>query len=156
MRKKILWVIEHLAKYSALFLVYGIIYFTIESLYKGHLTHPLMFAVGGIVGILIGMINNLFDMDTDFILQCFVGMMIVLIIECVIGYQFNIIEGWGMWDYSHVPFNYVGGQICIPFAIAWFILSGVCIVLDDELRYRLFNDEKPYYVIWNKVIKRSK
>lgn len=154
--KKILWVIEHLAKYFVLFLLYGSIYFIIESIYKGHLTHGMMFLVGGIIGVLIGMINNLFDMDTDFILQCLVGMMIVLITECIVGYQFNIVQGMAMWDYSRVPFNFVGGQICIPFAIVWFILSGVCIVLDDWLRWRLFDEEEPFYIIWNKRVKRSK
>lgn len=91
MKKTILWIIEHLIKYSILFLIYGIIYFTIETLYKGHLTSPLMFVIGGMMGVLIGMINNLFDMDTDFILQCLVGTMIILLIECIVGYQVNII-----------------------------------------------------------------
>jgi uncharacterized membrane protein len=111
-----------------------------------------MFIIGGIIGVLIGLINNLFDMDTDFLLQCFVGMLMVLLIECVVGYQVNIIDQQMMWDYSRVPLNFVGGQICIPFAIAWFILSGVCIILDDYLRYKLFDEEKPYYMIFNKRI----
>lgn len=145
-------VIKHLLKYIILFSVYGAIYFVIESIYKGHITHPLMFIVGGIVGVLIGMINNLFDMDTDMILQCFVGMMIVLLMECVVGYEFNIIRNQAMWNYSNVPLNFVGGQICVPFAIAWFILSGICIILDDYLRYRLFGEERPYYILGNKII----
>lgn len=147
--------IKYLSKYMILFSVYGAIYFIIESIYKGYITHPLMFIVGGIVGILIGLINNLFNMDTDMILQCFVGMMIVLLMECVIGYEFNIIRDQAMWNYSNVPLNFVGGQICVPFAIVWFVLSGICIVLDDYLRYWFFNEEKPYYVINNKEIKRS-
>ena len=154
MKKTILWIIEHLIKYSILFLIYGIIYFTIETLYKGHLTSPLMFVIGGMMGVLIGMINNLFDMDTDFILQCLVGTMIILLIECIVGYQVNIVQCQTIWDYSKVPLNFVGGQICLPFAFAWFILSGICIILDDYLRYRLFNEEEPYYIIWNKRFKR--
>lgn len=156
MKQKITWLIKDIAKYMGLFLVYGTIYFLIESIYKGHFTHPLMFAVGGILGVLIGMINNLFNMDTDFILQCLVGMMIVLLAECIIGYQVNIVQHQMIWDYSRVPLNFVGGQICVPFAAAWFIISGICIVLDDYLRYRIFDEEKPYYIIGNKMIKRSK
>ncbi len=156
MKQKIIWVIKDIAKYMGLFLVYGTIYFLIESIYKGHLTHPLMFAVGGILGVLIGMINNLFNMDTDFILQCLVGMMIVLLAECIVGYQVNIVQHQMIWDYSRVPLNFVGGQICVPFAAAWFIISGICIVLDDYLRYKIFDEEKPYYIIGNKMIKRSK
>jgi len=150
MKAKVILAIEHLSKSFVLFMVYGFIYFILESLYKTHFTHPLMFIIGGIIGVLIGLINNLFDMDTDFILQCFVGMLLVLLIECVVGYQCNIVNKMAIWDYSKVPFNYVGGQICIPFAIAWFVLSGICIIVDDYLRWRLFGDEKPYYIIINK------
>ena len=153
MNNKILSIFKHITKFTVLFSVYGAIYFAIECLYKGHLTHPLMFIVGGIIGVFVGLINNLFDMNTDFILQCFVGMLIVLLIECIVGYQVNIIDQQMMWDYSRVPLNFVGGQICVPFAIAWFVLSGVCIVLDDYLRHWLFNEEEPYYLIFNKLIK---
>ena len=90
-------------------------------------------------------------MDTDFILQCLVGMMIVLLVECILGYEFNIVEQRMLWDYSSVPFNFVGGQICLPFACIWFVLSGVCIILDDWLRHKIFKEEKPYYVIYNKI-----
>ena len=152
MSRTLLSVIKHILKYIVLFSVYGSIYFLIECLYKGHMTHPLMFIIGGLIGVLIGLINNLFDMDTDFVLQCFVGMMIVLLIECVVGYQVNIVEHLKMWNYSKVPLNFVGGQICVPFAFAWFILSGVCIILDDYLRYRLFDEDRPYYVLGDHII----
>lgn len=136
-----------MSKYIVLFFFYGIIYFAIECAFKHCITHPLMFAVGGVLGILVGLTNNLFDMDTDFILQCLVGMLIVLVVECIVGYEVNIVRHLMIWDYSRVPLNFVGGQICAPFAFAWFLLSGVCIVLDDYLRYWFFKEEKPYYMI---------
>ena len=137
-------------KHLALFTIYGGIYFTIECLFKWQITNPFMFLVGGALGVIIGLINNLFDMDTNFLLQCLVGMMLVLLVECIIGYEFNIVRNMVLWNYSKVPFSYVGGQICIPFAIAWFGLSGICIVLDDYLRYLLFGEEKPYYIFLKK------
>lgn len=149
---KIIWTSKCLLKHLVLFTIYGVIYFTIESLFKWQITNPLMFLVGGVLGVLIGLINNLFDMDTNFLLQCLVGMMLVLLIECIIGYECNIVRNMGLWNYSKVPFNFVGGQICVPFAFAWFGLSGICIVLDDYLRYLLFGEEKPYYIF----LKRNK
>lgn len=137
--------LKTLAKYLILFLIYGFIYFGIESLYKGRLTHPLMFLIGGGLGVLVGLINNLFDWDTNFLLQCGVGTLIVLLTECIVGYEFNIVRDMHLWNYSHLPFNYVGGQICLIFAVAWFVLSGVCIILDDWLRYWLFHEAKPHY-----------
>lgn len=153
MNKILVSIAKHILKYIVLFSVYGTIYFFIECLYKGHITHPLMFIVGGTIGVLIGMINNLFDMDTDFILQCLVGTMMVLLIECIVGYQVNIVDQLMIWNYSGVPLNFVGGQICVPFAFLWFILSGICIILDDHLRYKYFGEEKPHYILFNKCIK---
>mgnify|MGYP006903197812 FL=1 len=44
-----------------------------------------------------------------------------------------------------MPFN-LCGQICLPYTILWILLSAVCIVTDDWLRYLLFGEEKPEYV----------
>ena len=35
--------------------------------------------------------------------------------------------------------------ICLPFTVAWYILSLLAIVLDDHLRYWIFGEEKPRY-----------
>ena len=34
---------------------------------------------------------------------------------------------------------------CLPFTVAWYILSLLAIVLDDHLRYWIFGEEKPRY-----------
>lgn len=56
-----------LIKYSILFIIYGTIYFVIECIYKGKLTDWRMFILAGFIGIAIGLINNLFEMNTDFV-----------------------------------------------------------------------------------------
>ena len=48
----------------------------------------------------------------------------------------NIWLGWNIWDYSNTPFNILG-QVCLPFALIWFVLAHAAIVLDDYLRYWL-------------------
>ena len=45
---------------------------------------------------------------------------------------------------SHWTMFLVGG-LCLPFAVLWFFLSAVGIVLDDYLRYFLFGEENPHY-----------
>lgn len=137
-----------LFKYLTLFLIYGSIYYLIESIYKHQWSDWRMAVLGGVCAILIGLINNLFTYDTSLILQCFVGMMIILLGECITGYIYNIEQGLAIWDYSSLPFSYVGGQINLFFAIAWFFLSGVAIFLDDYLRYKLFGEERPHYTLW--------
>ena len=111
--------------------IFGGIYFFIECLWKGHLTDWRMFVLAAVIGVLIGSINEFFTYETDLILQCIVGMLIALLCECIGGYQWNIVEGLAIWDYSTLPFSAVGGQINLFFAMAWMFLSGVCIILDD-------------------------
>ena len=50
-----------------------------------------------------------------------------------------------VWDYSNMPFNILG-QICLPFTILWFFISILAIVLDDWIRYIMFDEEKPHYI----------
>ena len=57
--------------------------------------------------------------------------------------------GLNIWDYSNMPLN-LWGQICLPFSCLWFFLSAVAIILDDELRYNIFGEEKPHYYFWRK------
>lgn len=138
-------VLKIIIQYVFLFLFFGTVYFIIECVYKQSITDIRMFLLGGILGILIGLINNLFNWDTSFLLQCFVGMLMILLAEAITGYQWNIVEQLNIWDYSHLPFSAVQGQINLFFGIAWFGLSGVCIILDDILRWKFFNEDKPKY-----------
>ena len=143
---------KRIIKYFTLFITYGSIYFIIECLYKGKLSDWRMFVLAGFIGIMIGLINNLFEMNTDFLLQCIVGMLIATLSEAVGGYYWNIQCGLGIWDYSSLPFSFVGGQINLFFSFIWLFLSGVVIVLDDYLRWKLYHEEKPRYYIHGKKI----
>lgn len=140
-------IIKIFFKYIILFVSFGGLYFIIESLYKGHITDYRMFIMAGIIGILIGLVNNLFSFETNFILQCLFGTLIALLGECICGYQWNIVQNLGLWDYSSLPFSFANNQINLFFGFAWLILSAVCIVLDDFLRWKLFNEEFPHYTL---------
>lgn len=135
-------------------IVFGGVYFVLESIWKGHWTNWRMFLLSAVIGVFIGLINNLFSYDTDFRLQCIVGTLIALLSECIFGYQWNIIEGLALWSYSNPPLSYVSavaGQINLVFALIWFVLSGVCVVLDDILHYYVCGDnEQPWYRIGDK------
>lgn len=141
-----------LIKYSILFIIYGAIYFAIECIYKCKFTDWRMFILAGFIGIAIGLINNLFEMNTDFILQCFVGSMIATLSEAVGGYYWNIENNLGIWNYSSLPLSFVGGQINLFFSLIWLLLSGICIILDDILRWKLYEEENPKYYIHGKLV----
>ena len=73
-------------------------------------------------------------------------MFVITTFEFITGCIVNLWLKWNIWDYSGV-FGNVLGQICLPFSLIWVLLSGVAIIVDDYLRYFLFNEEKPKYRI---------
>ena len=130
-------------KHFALLGIGALLYLLTEILYRGH-THWTMGVLGGGCFLLIGLINEYLSWETPLWLQSIIGTTIVTVLEFISGLALNIWLGWGIWDYSQMPFNLMG-QICLPFTIAWVFLSILAIILDDYLRYWLFKEEKPYY-----------
>ena len=78
-------------KAAILFIVFGLLYFLIETIWKGHLTHWSMFVLAGIVGILIGSINEYIPWEMSFWKQCSIGMIIATIFE---GLTVLIVNVW--------------------------------------------------------------
>lgn len=129
--------IQFLKKETIIFVIFGFLYICLELLYRGR-THISMFFVGGLCGVLIGLINdNTPDMPLFY--QCILGTTIVTLIEFISGCYLNIYLGLGVWDYSHVPFNFLG-QVCLPFSIIWMLLSIPVIYLDDYLKNKLLKE----------------
>lgn len=136
------------SKHICLFIIGGLIYITIEAVWRKIMgsspTHWTMFVLGGIAFLLIGEINEHLPWDMPLWLQSLIGTAIVLVLEFIFGCVLNLWLGLHIWDYSNMPFNILG-QICLPFAIAWYFLTAFAIVADDYLRYWLFGEEKPHY-----------
>lgn len=111
-----------------------------------HPTHWAMFFVGGLSFILVGGINEWIPWELSLVKQSLIGTVAILLTEFISGCILNLWLGLGIWDYSDKFLN-LCGQICPQFAIGWFLLAGVAIVLDDYLRYWVFGEEKPHYQI---------
>ena len=133
-------------KHLILFIIGGIIYILIELGFRGH-TALSMFFLGGLCFVLIGLINEAIPWNMGIIWQGIIGSGIVTSLELVSGLILNVYLKLNIWDYSNLPFNFMG-QICLYFSIAWIFLSLVAIVLDDYLRYWFFNEEKPHYTLF--------
>ena len=130
-------------KEAILALIGGITYVIIELIWRGH-SHISMFILGGICFVVIGLINEVFPWDFGLLWQSLIGSVIITACEFITGVIVNIWLGLGVWDYSTLPFNILG-QICLPFSLLWIIISCLAIILDDYLRYWIFNEEKPHY-----------
>lgn len=130
-------------KHLILFIFGGILYVGIEVIWRGY-SHWTMAILGGILFVMIGGINNWFDWEMPFEEQALIGALVVTAAEFMAGCILNIHLGLKIWDYSSMPFNILG-QICLPYSLLWVVLSGVAIILDDLLRWVLFDEQAPTY-----------
>lgn len=131
-----------------LWLITGAVYFFIEGLWRIHSNggwaNIIMMPIGGLCGVLVGVMNeNPKYCKKKMALQSLYGMACVVVVEFACGMILNVALKMDMWDYSKLPVN-VLGQICLPFAILWFLLTPFIIWFDDYLRYKLWGEGKPY------------
>jgi uncharacterized membrane protein len=103
-----------------------------------------MIILGGLCFVVVGLINNILPWNMVIELQALIGAVLITSLEFVVGLIVNVNLGWDIWDYSNVPFNFLG-QICLPFSLLWYVLSIIVIFTDDYIRYIFFNEKKPVY-----------
>ena len=133
------------SKHVFLFEVGGLLYISMELLWRGR-THWTMFFLGGACFICLGAINEVLPWEMPLWQQILVGACIITGLEFVTGCVVNLWMGWGVWDYSGVPGN-IMGQICPKYFILWLPISFAGIVLDDLLRHWWWQEERPHYNI---------
>lgn len=130
-------------KYLFLFWFGGSFYITLEVLWRGY-SHWTMGVLAGLVFISIGLLNEIWSWDTSIIIQILVGTIIATTGEFITGCIVNLWLGWDIWDYSDMWGNILG-QICPAFIALWMPISLLSIVVDDVIRWKFFNEEKPKY-----------
>ncbi len=133
-----------LIKAAVLFVLGGCIYVLVEKLFRGY-SHISMFLLGGIDFFLIGMLNEKRKLGGNILKGALLGSFIITASELIAGYFLNIRLGLGVWDYSDLPFNFLG-QISLYYSLLWIPVSFLAIILDDLLRLVLFGEEIPSYL----------
>jgi uncharacterized membrane protein len=103
-----------------------------------------MIILGGLCFVAVGLINNILPWNMVIELQALIGAVLITSLEFIVGLIVNVNLGWDIWDYSNVPFNFLG-QICLPFSLLWYMLSIIVIFTDDYIRHIFFNEQKPVY-----------
>ena len=135
---------QQLLKYAFLGWFGGSAYVTLEVFWRAK-SHWTMFVLATIVFIMIGLLNEIWA-DWNILIQTLVGTSIATILEFITGCVVNISFNWNIWDYSNLPGN-LFGQICPQFTLLWMVVVAIGIVLDDIIRWKFFNEEKPHYTI---------
>ena len=138
-------IFQWIMKKFILFNIGGVIYYTLEVLWRGY-SHWSMGILGAMCFVFLGLINEILPWKTPIELQALIGSVIITVLEFITGCIVNLWLGWNVWDYSDMPFNLLG-QICLPFSLLWIVISILGIVVDDYIRYIWFNEEKPHYKI---------
>lgn len=136
---------RRLGKYVFLFWFGGSTYCAFEVLTRGY-SHWTMLLLAGFLFVIIGLLNEIWEWKTSFLLQAFTAAIIATIAEFFTGCIVNLVLGWNVWDYSNLPGNILG-QICPQFFLLWIVISALAIVLDDLIRWKFFDEEKPRYYL---------
>lgn len=126
---------------SVIFYLGGMFYCGVELLWRGW-THGSMFLLGAVCFYLVGSLDRRWHLPV--LAQMLLGAVIVTLCEFWTGVLVNEVMQLNVWDYSDAPMNLMG-QICLPFTLFWFALSGVAIFLEDGMRRLLFSQPLPRY-----------
>lgn len=125
-----------------IFLIGGSAYICIEILWRilhrSEPTHWTMFFLGGCAFYCISKINDRFPEKTVSAKKCILGTFAILLLEFVSGCALNIWLSMGIWDYTHLPMN-IMGQVCLPFAIAWYGLTAIAFTMDRFIKHKIFH-----------------
>lgn len=127
-------------KAVTIFVIGGFAYGIIEILFRGY-THISMFVAGGISFSFMGIFNEFEKFRIPLLLQMLLSTIVITAVELITGLIVNVNMQLHVWDYSLMPLNFKG-QICLPFSIIWFFLSGIGIYLEDKISMVLFHRYK--------------
>lgn len=108
-------------KRISLFLTGGVVYPSLEILYRGHSDFSMAIA-GGLCLCLIDRVCNHRLKFQPLAVRCMAGSGVITTVEFATGILVNVILKLNVWDYSQLPMN-VMGQICMPFSLLWCALT---------------------------------
>ena len=101
-------------------LIGGVGYTAIEVLWRGY-SHPAMAVCGAICFYFVYRLCADHP-RTPILLRALIGALFITATELFAGCLLNIALGLRIWDYSHLPYQFLG-QISLHYSVAWFFLS---------------------------------
>ncbi len=141
-------IVKAILKLSTVFICGGIIYYLIEDIWRTMRnhgdTHWFMFVFGGLMLVLIGLLNEHKSFNPPIWLQGVFGGIIITGSELLSGVVLHKCFNMRLWDYTGMFMNYKG-YIQIQFSLGWILISVAAIFLDDFIRWSLFHEPFPQY-----------
>lgn len=116
-------------------LVGGVGYCALEIIWRGY-THPAMALCGAVCFYFIYRLCARHPY-TSIILRALLGAAFITLTELLAGCLFNIALGWKIWDYSRLPYQFLG-QISLHYSVVWFFLSILLCGIARIIRRKVF------------------
>ena len=122
--------LSNISLHSIFGLIAGSIYLLIELLWRGY-THWTMLPLAAIIFVCTGILDEL-KVPLSFWKQVLLGTAIATLLEFIAGFILNLWLELNIWDYSDMPFNFMG-QICPQYTFAWAVLMAMSIKLENVM-----------------------
>ncbi|MDP4119506.1 MAG: hypothetical protein Q8876_00405 [Bacillota bacterium] len=103
-----------------IFTLGGIAYGTIEIIWRRY-THWTMLIAGGTCFLILFKIFSKNE-KLSLLKKCIIGSTVITVVELIAGCVVNIWLKLKVWDYSHLPINFLG-QICLIYSTLWGLLT---------------------------------
>lgn len=134
---------EQLVKILSIGVFSGIVYISLELLFRGR-TDITMFFLAFMVGIILMHLNDeFFEYTTPFEFQVLAGTLVSTCFEFIFGVMFN--QNFEIWDYRNLPGTFLFGQLNILFVGIWALICMIGIPILDTLQWRFGLGQRPYY-----------
>lgn len=125
-------------KLPLLLLTGGVLYCALEMLFRGH-THISMAVCGALCFLLIYRLNE--EKPRLLLpLRALLSASLITGVEFLAGCILNLWLRLGVWDYSSMPYQFLG-QICLPFFCLWFLLAFPACLLCTLIRRGVFYED---------------
>lgn len=134
---------QKLSKYLFLWALGGVLYYTIEMIFRGF-SHWSMFVLGGFCMLFFAVQGRACEWNDPFGLQVLRCTIFVTACEFITGIIVNKWLLWEVWDYSNQPLQ-LFGQICAPFILLFSVLCVCGILLSGHILYWIYGEKKPRY-----------
>ncbi len=119
-----------------------------------------MFLIGANFAIVLGGLNNKSAKNpwqkVPYSFQVLVAWLLTVLIELLWGLVLNIWLKIGVWNYSDMPFNFMG-QICLYASLLWLLLAPTVFWADDLIRHYAFDEPRPaaYHTYYTDIFKKQ-
>lgn len=97
----------------------GVGYYLLELLWRGY-SHPVMAICGAICYYFVYQLCRTYP-HVPMLWRALLGAVFITLIELFTGCLCNLGLGMAIWDYSNLPYQFLG-QICLGYSLGWFLL----------------------------------